>query len=822
MKFSKDQKNELLMVDSTFCIFPWIHLYVEASGMTMPCCNTIEDFEYPSTVDNTLAELFNSDMWKQLRLDMLSGKKAKMCSKCYDVEKVGNYSYRKYANSEFGKFIDVIDNTLESGEVTEFNLRYIDVRFSNKCNYACASCGDKFSTAWINMINNNGMYTSKHIPENIIDNSKEDIIAQLRPHLKTSHQVYFAGGEPLIMPEHYAMLEELTAQEVFDVKLRYNSNLSTLTYKGKNIVDYWKQMHNVEIGASIDAIGHRAEVIRYGTKWDNVEQNIKTLLQYDNIVLKYDTVISILNIDHLPELYEYLFDNDLVKDNTFFSFNLAFTPSAFSLTSLPVKIKEKLAIDLQNWTNKFKDKHCHNLKKINKVIEICNQIENIINFMNSKDTWNRESLKFKLYETIGAYQKNWENELTMLYSLSNTETLILEEFNKNFCIAPWVHMSIWQTGDSYPCCIYNWQTPTGNINELGLKGAWNSKDQRALRLQLLNGEQPVGCHKCYNYEKQGITSYRYKMNKDFAHHKELVYTTNDDGSVDKLNIAYFDVRFSNLCNLKCRTCGAHFSNQWGIEEKKPHPLIEIEYTELWDDIEELLPNIEEVYFTGGESLIMEQHYRLLKMLIKRNLDPVLTYNSNATVLQYKGIEINEYWQRFSKINYYISFDQLDKKAEYTRHGVGWQTFCKNLFHMRDTMPNVSMNPNPTISVLNIMDLADIIRFCFDNKLAKNYQIHLNNLLITPEYFSCTILPGHLKRLAEINMINLINDLDSYVDMPENEKHTLIDNLNNIIAFMYENDDTDRIPKFKEEIRKIDKLRNVNFSSTFPELKELYD
>ena len=109
---------------------------------------------------------------------------------------------------------------------------------------------------------------------------------------------------------------------------------------------------------------------------------------------------------------------------------------------------------------------------------------------------------------------------------------------ENFCMAPWVHMSVWQTGDAYPCCIYDWTKSVGNINASGFKGVWNSDDMKALRLRMLNNEVSEGCAKCNWYDKQGILSYRYKFNNEYDHHYNLVEETNSDGSVDKLNIAY--------------------------------------------------------------------------------------------------------------------------------------------------------------------------------------------------------------------------------------------------------------------------------------------
>ena len=392
-------------------------------------------------------------------------------------------------------------------------------------------------------------------------------------------------------------------------------------------------------------------------------------------------------------------------------------------------------------------------------------------------------------------------------------------------MAPWVHMSVWQTGDAYPCCIYHWDMPVDNINRSGLKGAWNSEKMRELRLRMLSNEPSEGCKKCINYDKQGIISYRHKMNTEYAHHRDLINTTQEDGTVDKMNLAYFDIRFSNLCNMKCRSCGPHFSSKWAEDVVGKPEIVEINHADMWEEIEETLPSIEEIYFTGGESLFMPQHYRLLDMLIERGLKPRLTYNSNATRLSLKGKHIKDYWKHFDNIFYCVSLDQVGPKAEYTRNGQTWDTVYNNLCWIRDNFEQgydkgVVIQPNPTISVLNIMDLRRIINFLFDNSLATDYDINMNNLLVGPEWLSCTILPKHLKKLAQENLELLKEDVDKRKMYPQRREflHSAIDN---VIVYMNDRDDTHLIPKFKEEMQKLDLKRGENFTMVFPELKDLY-
>jgi len=393
--------------------------------------------------------------------------------------------------------------------------------------------------------------------------------------------------------------------------------------------------------------------------------------------------------------------------------------------------------------------------------------------------------------------------------------------NENFCMAPWVHMSVWQTGDAYPCCIYDWTKSVGNINNDGFAGVWNSNDMKELRIRMLNNQVSEGCAKCNYYDKQGILSYRYKFNNEYNHHYDLVEQTNSDGSVDKLNIAYFDVRFSNLCNMKCRTCGPHFSSKWAEDTEGKPKIVEINHPEMWTEIETMLDSIEEIYFTGGESMFMEQHYRLLDMLIENGHTPKLTYNSNASRLALGGKHIDNYWKHFDNIFYGVSLDQIGPKAEYTRHGQPWKTIFENLIYIRDNFDQVTIQPNPTVNVLNILDLREIILFLFDNNLATDFDINLSNILVGPTWLSITILPEELKQRAKDSLEQLKIDLDQYT-MYNERKQFLIDGIDSIINYLFSRNDQNLINEFKVEMQKTDKIRNENFVEVFPELAVLYE
>jgi hypothetical protein len=281
--------------------------------------------------------------------------------------------------------------------------------------------------------------------------------------------------------------------------------------------------------------------------------------------------------------------------------------------------------------------------------------------------------------------------------------------------------------------------------------------------------------------------------------------------------------------MKCRSCGPHFSSKWAEDYVGKPEITEINHPEMWEEIEEILPTIEEVYFTGGESLFMPQHYRLLDMLIERGLKPRLTYNSNATRLSLKGKHIKDYWQHFDRIFYCVSLDQIGPKAEYTRNGQTWDTVFTNLCWIRDNFEHsyekgVVIQPNPTISVLNIMDLREILNFLFEHKIPTDHDINLSNVLVGPEWLSITILPEHLKDMAKQKLTLLKQDVEDLYEQKKifpQRRQFLHEGIDNIIKFMYNKDDSGMIPKFREEMQKIDLKRGENFLKVFPELKDLY-
>lgn len=364
-----------IMNKQTICAIPWIHLNIEPNGKVIPCCLTSHHNYFIGDLNtDTVEEIWNSNNMKTLRKQMINGEEPKICSTCFNKERdtSGSISARIHNNREFKKVIEIIpDITLEDGTCTTMDLKYWDFRFSNLCNFKCRSCGPRYSSAWIPDGKKLG-YTDKEAEKvwsiEAVDNKTNyDFIAD---QIGTVEKIYFAGGEPLLMPEHWTILEMLTEQKRFDVKIHYNTNMSVLTYGKKSVLDYWKQWEfgKIQVWPSIDEIGDRAEIIRSGTVWPKVEANLIELSKYKNVIIRPGITVGAWNVNRLPEIINHLIDIGVISAvadanfngygnyNNFF-INVLQQPSHYNVQILPDEYRQQTIEKLKKFVSEHNAKY---------------------------------------------------------------------------------------------------------------------------------------------------------------------------------------------------------------------------------------------------------------------------------------------------------------------------------------------------------------------------------------------------------------------------------------------------------------------------------
>lgn len=327
----------------SFCVAPWINLYVDPQGHMLPCCAADKQMVWGDLGQQAVQDVINCASAKTMRRQMLQGKTVAQCSTCYHNEDRGLESYRQSLNTTWAHLVpDLIDSTHEDGYIGQYRPRVFDLRLNNTCNLKCRTCSGYFSNRLAREdAQLFGNHT--HIDHVLVDKQRQTILHNLLPLIDWADRVMFLGGEPLIMAEHYHILQYLAKQQRFDVELGYVTNFTLLEHMGNRVLDYWRQMKNVKLHASID--GHREvfEYVRHGAKWQDIESNLIMLKsQCPHIQFRVQSTISVFSCRSVIELQQ-LWHNQGFLDIQNFSMHLA-DGDEWSLQILPHKHKKHMQL----------------------------------------------------------------------------------------------------------------------------------------------------------------------------------------------------------------------------------------------------------------------------------------------------------------------------------------------------------------------------------------------------------------------------------------------------------------------------------------------
>jgi MoaA/NifB/PqqE/SkfB family radical SAM enzyme len=367
------EREEFLLKDSkTFCIYPWIHLHAYPTGEAYPCCHAEMAYPVGNARFKTLEAIYRDAPMRELRKDMLNERPNPACGRCYEQEESGFFSGRKSANKHHGHHVKRIADD-------KFQMSYWDIRFSNLCNLSCRSCGHIFSSSWYQDQARlaGGNWQDRNAVLNYAGRTETDMWEQLIPHLDYVEQIYFAGGEPLMMKEHYNILDELERRGRFDVRLVYNTNFTQVRLKDRTVFDYWKKFDSVAVGASLDAMGPRAEYIRKGTDWATVEHNREQMLEIcPNVDFYISPTLSIMNALHLPDFHRAWVDKGLIKPQDL-NVNILQDPAHLRIDIAPAEYKAKIADKYQA--------HINWLRPLDPLERATVGFESAVNFMQATD-----------------------------------------------------------------------------------------------------------------------------------------------------------------------------------------------------------------------------------------------------------------------------------------------------------------------------------------------------------------------------------------------------------------------------------------------------
>lgn len=417
---------------------------------------------------------------------------------------------------------------------------------------------------------------------------------------------------------------------------------------------------------------------------------------------------------------------------------------------------------------------------------------------------------------------NWKDRVPLhieLNHLTEDEKYKLID-SEVFCILPWIHLSVEPSGSVLPCCIG--KTQLGNAKNNSLKEIWNDTTMTTLRKAMLEDKPTAGCNECYERESAGFTSLRNGCNKAYGHHIKKVKSTAADGSLPDMKLYYWDVRFSNICNLKCRMCSSTYSSRWYDDERKLNNLDKLPYEridfagrhedDIWEQLKEHLPWVTDIYFAGGEPLLMAEHNRILKQLIEiGNINVHLSYSTNLTELHYKRESVLDLWKHFPQIDLNISLDDLGERVDLIRSGTDWTQVEQNIKDLKRECPQINFAISPTVTIMNIWNVCKMHRYLVDAQLIEPKDVNLN-ILQGPHYYRIDVLPAEVK-------LQLKQELMDHLDWlrPLDTLQRATTGFESVINFMMATDNSSFLPEFWKITKKLDDIRSESIVSVVPEL-----
>lgn len=342
------------MTSNTVCPMIWNHQFIDGTGRVKPCCR------YQGVIgqlDKDLNETFDSDLMNSLRSQMRNGERPKGCTRCWQEEDSGKKSLRqRYASH----------NKLGKVDTNKHSIEWLELSISNDCNLMCRMCDSKYSHK---LFDEELEYYGKTQAKT--KRTKMNI-ESIFPYVPTLKHLKITGGEPLITPDHWRLLDYIIEQgHAHHIYLNYSTNCTV--YPKKHIIDRWRKFEYVELAISLDSIvAQENEYLRFGTQQQEAITNIKRFIELQdeiNLLVIARPTVTILNIYHLPETLEWLDQHNIRHNATHLTH-----PTHMSVTVLPSYTKQMILDKFENYD--FKNE---NTRK---------SCQYITNYMNSVDNSN--------------------------------------------------------------------------------------------------------------------------------------------------------------------------------------------------------------------------------------------------------------------------------------------------------------------------------------------------------------------------------------------------------------------------------------------------
>ena len=286
-------------------------------GNNLPCCYvTKSDKKYNWQPNNGL---LNGNFLTEVRKTAIAGNVPDICSDCVKQEKLTGTSPRlnnKYFDDETVKEV-----------VTEEDVRYLQIRLSNVCNFKCTICSSNFS----HLI---GKEQGIKNPLESINDAEFNELKEKLPKMKNLQLLIFAGGEPFY---NASMLIDLLDYVPKTAEVAAHTNGSVFN---KPLLDKFRTFKRAVLTFSFDGSNRFFNYQRSNGNWDDVINNVKRIKkEYPLIKLRCDSTVSCVTF---PDLPNFLIETEKLFGSRHVAIHFIQHPSYYQINLLKLEVLNKV------------------------------------------------------------------------------------------------------------------------------------------------------------------------------------------------------------------------------------------------------------------------------------------------------------------------------------------------------------------------------------------------------------------------------------------------------------------------------------------------
>lgn len=410
---------------------------------------------------------------------------------------------------------------------------------------------------------------------------------------------------------------------------------------------------------------------------------------------------------------------------------------------------------------------------------------------------------------------------------------VIKQYGESFCCAPW--NTVWTSSDGNVkfCCASS--QVLGNIKTESVINIMNNNIAKGIRKEFLHKQKPDSCNSCWETERGGpaLGNPRWLSNQQGKNViEDSILNTDIDGQLNKHNLKFVDLIWTNKCNMACLHCQPDISSAVADSYKEVFPIwLDTKPLSHYDDyktsavvdnsskLNYVLDNcdkLEQIHFNGGEPLMQEETFELIEELIKRGLNKQINlwFHTNGSIRTYKGVDIVEDylgpWGTNCKIT--MSHDHFGKRGEYFRYGYHEGKWLENFDRFHNA--GIDMTVQTSFTLFNTFTLNELSEWYVDNQIASRAGMKLT-YVSNPLVWNFLNLTMHNEFQERIQT----SLLQSKQIIPATNWMNNIDNCLNLLNQNF--DYADCKTKFVKGIDALDAKRKTNFIETFPELVLFY-